>query len=327
MKKKLWLATALLLALLLLVCACNGGTTDGGTTDGGTTDGGTTDGGTTDGGTHTHTPGEWLVDQAPTCMKTGTRHRECTVCGKTLSTETLPVDPSAHKLTATADDTYLYASCAEDGCTAAPSTTAHHMIFSVSGGNATLTGYTGSAASVVIPTTYNGSPVTSIGFETFAFCSSLMSITIPNSVTSIGKLAFYSCESLTSITIPDSVTSIGSDAFSGCSGLTSITIPDSVTSIGSYAFAYCDSLTSITIPNSVTSIGDEAFRDCDGLTSITIPNSVTSIGDYAFLYCDSLTSIHFNGTKAQWNAISKGYAWNSSTGAYKIYCTDGTLSK
>ena len=81
--------------------------------------------------------------------------------------------------------------------------------------------------------------------------------------------AFSGCTSLTSVTIPDSVTSIGDSAFSGCSSLTSVTIPDSVTSIGSYAFEYCRSLTSVTIGNSVTSIGYEAFEGCSNLTSAT----------------------------------------------------------
>ena len=111
------------------------------------------------------------------------------------------------------------------------------------------------------------------------------------SVTSIGHDAFNYCTSLTSVTIPDSVRSIGEYAFSGCYSLTSVTIPDSVTSIGSGAFYYCDSLTSITIPDSVTSIGSSAFSDCDSLTSITIPDSVTSIGNYAFSSCESLETI------------------------------------
>ncbi|MBQ9752026.1 MAG: leucine-rich repeat domain-containing protein [Paludibacteraceae bacterium] len=143
-----------------------------------------------------------------------------------------------------------------------------------------------SLSSITIPNS-----VTSIGNSAFSSCSSLSSITIPNSVTSIGNDAFYNCSSLTSITIPNSVTSIGNSAFSQCSSLFSITIPNSVTSIGNYAFSRCSSLTSVTIPNSVTSIGNYAFSDCSSLTSITIPENVTSIGSYAFSGCTSLTSI------------------------------------
>ena len=145
--------------------------------------------------------------------------------------------------------------------------------------------------SITIPSEYKDKPVTSIGSSAFSGCSSLTSITIPNSVTSIGYGAFRYCDSLTSITIPNSVTSIGNGAFEDCDSLTSISIPNSVTSIGDWAFYKCDSLTSITIPNSVTSIGNRAFYGCDSLTSITIGSGVQSIGDWAFYKCDSLTSI------------------------------------
>ena len=143
-------------------------------------------------------------------------------------------------------------------------------------------------------------------------------------VTVIKSYAFSYCSSLTSITIPDSVTSIGDGAFRGCSSLTSITIPDSVTSIEGQAFYGCSGLTSITIPDSVTSIGDYAFHGCSSLTSITIPDGVTSIGRWAFEYCSSLTSITFNGTKTQWYAIRGDWTYNIPSSC-KVHCTDGDV--
>ena len=136
--------------------------------------------------------------------------------------------------------------------------------------------------SVTIPSTvtYNGTTysVTSIGYEAFAGCYSLTSVTIGNSVTSIGGGAFYYCSSLTSITIPNSVTSIGDHAFYYCSSLTSITIPNSVTSIGGGTFEGCSSLTSVTIGNSVTSIGGGAFEGTNFTSFICNSTGLTSFG-------------------------------------------------
>ena len=172
---------------------------------------------------------------------------------------------------------------------------------------------------------YYGSSTSSTTNNTYYIPSSLKSVTVTGGNILYG--AFYGCDNLTSITIPNSVTSIGDFAFYDCTKLTSITIPDSVTSIGEEAFRWCRSLTSITIPDSVTSIGEGAFWSCSSLTSITIPNSVTSIEDYTFQGCSSLTRINFQGTQAQWNAISKGISWNYGTGKYTIYCTNGTISE
>ena len=157
---------------------------------------------------------------------------------------------------------------------------------------------------IIIPNLYKGKPVSVIGDSAFRDCSALTSITIPDSITSIGDRAFFGCSGLTSVTIPDNVNSIGYAAFADCTGLTSITIPDSVNKIDGWAFGYCSGLTSVTIGNNVTSINQSAFCGCSGLTSIT-----------------------FKGTKAQWNAIKKGYQWNEDTGNYTVHCTDGDIKK
>ena len=82
-------------------------------------------------------------------------------------------------------------------------------------GTVEITDYNGSAKTVDIPEKINGKSVTSIGNCAFRYCTSLKSITIPNSVIEIGSSAFSGCSSLTSITIPNSVTSIGNFAFGG----------------------------------------------------------------------------------------------------------------
>ena len=145
----------------------------------------------------------------------------------------------------------------------------------------------------------------------FSGCSSLISVTIPDSVTTIGNSTFSGCSSLINVTIPNSVTTIGESAFESCSGLTSVTIPNSVRSIGFWAFSHCSSLTSVTIGNSVTTISSYAFGGCSSLTSVTIPDSVTTIGHDAFYSCSSLKDVYYSGSKEQWKKISIDYDNNN----------------
>ena len=220
----------------------------------------------------------------------------------------------------------------------------------------TVTNCDPSVTKANIPHTIKGVTVTSIGGSAFRYCTSLTSVTIPDSVTSIGGWAFTDCASLTSVTIPDGVTSIGEYTFSWCTSLTSATIPDSVTSIGEFAFHNCKSLTSMTIPRSVVSIGydafgwcesltsvtildgvrsigNSAFTDCKSLTSVTIPNSVTSIGRGAFSSCASLTGIWVAEGNSHYANDASGVLFNKDKttlvqcpGAFAVYTIPGSVT-
>ncbi len=144
---------------------------------------------------------------------------------------------------------------------------------------------------IIIPATYNGKPVTTIGRHAFFGCAALTGITIPNSITGIEGAAFERCTGLTALTIPDSVTRIGENTFAGCTGLTELTIPDSVTNIGEYAFSGCTGLAAVTLPNSITQINGYTFSGCTGLTELTIPRGVKRIAWNAFAGCTGLTKM------------------------------------
>ncbi len=174
-----------------------------------------------------------------------------------------------------------------------------------------ITGYTGAATELNIPSGIDGYTVMSIGDSAFDYCSSLINVTIPDSITSIGRYAFYVCKSLSNITIPNGVTSIEEGAFNCCSSLTSIIIPDSVTSIdgvmgtnGYYLFAGCSSLTSINVsegnPNYSSEDGvlfnkdkTEILQYPAGKTdkTYTIPDGVVNITNSTFSSCAFLTSV------------------------------------
>ena len=165
--------------------------------------------------------------------------------------------------------------------------------YTASSGKATITGYTGSGGDVVIPETLGYCTVVGIGTLAFRECTTMTSVTIPDSVTKIDTSAFARCSNLTTVTIPDSVLSLGSDAFHNCTSLSSVTIGNGVTQIPAGVFDGCSSLTSVTLGNSVTEIGNEAFRNCAKLTAMDIPEGVTRIGDEAFSGCTKLTSVDF----------------------------------
>ena len=279
-----------------------------------------------------HIASDWIVDIKSTKIDDGARHKECTMCGITMVEE------------------IIYAGSVG-------------LAYEVSSykESCTITGI-GSCTDeeIVIPRYIDGYIVRDIGDNAFSRCTSLESITIPNTVVSIGYEAFLSCTNLASLTFHASVETIGGFAFSNCNSLrsvnylgridnwlliylnsshsnplcngadlyfngelvTDIKIPYAVwrTSLNHSVFYGCTSLVNVKLPESIEEIGSFTFYRCTSLKSITIPNSVTSIGSYAFSGCISLEKINYGGAPYQFSDINKGEQWADSTGDFEVYC-------
>ena len=128
-------------------------------------------------------------------------------------------------------------------CSFAFDFSANNIYYKITGANtckvtyASLS-YNSYSGNIVIPSTVTNVSttytVTEIDSGAFALCTSLGSVTLPNTIVKIDSSAFVA-SSLTSINIPMSVRYIGSAAF-GMTDITTITIPDSVLIIGDAAF-------------------------------------------------------------------------------------------
>ena len=161
------------------------------------------------------------------------------------------------------------------------------------------------------------------------------------SVAVIGQSAFAGCSELSEIAIPKNIKKIGSGAFYGCTGLAKVEVSDlAAWCVVTFVDAEANPLynahvisvdgeikTEIVIPNGVKTISRYTFAGCENITSVTIAGSVKSIRENSFEGCAGLTTINYEGTMSRWNAITKGAGWNTDTGDYTVYCTDGTITK
>lgn len=282
---------------------------------------------------------------APTCNATGlTEGSHCSACGEVLVAQEVVAATGEHtfgewvtvKEATTTEEGLMERVC---GCGEKETQTIEKITpelaytLNSDGKSYSVTGIgTWTDSDVVIPDTYNGLPVTVIGYDAFD-SKPITSVVIPNSVTRIDTDAFRKCENLTSVTLGTGIKSIEYSAFEYCTSLTSISIPDSVTRIGAYAFNGCTSLSSLKLSNSISDmsynafsncvslveviipygvsvIGDSAFRQCTNLKFISIPESVTDVGYNAFYGCPRSLAIHIKGS----SSITSGWdsSWNNS---------------
>ncbi len=132
-----------------------------------------------------------------------------------------------------------YSYIPDEGISVLPPVETNYEIRELSDTTVAITGYNGDETQLDIPEKIGGKKVTEIGTYAFRNCTSLISVTIPESVTKIEESAFEDCTSLISVTIPESVTYIEDEAFYDCPNLKSVTIPASVTYLGYETFGYC----------------------------------------------------------------------------------------
>lgn len=143
---------------------------------------------------------------------------------------------------------------------------------------------------------------------TFAGCTALKSITLPDGITGgmLGAPALTNvkfapgikkinglggCTALSNVIVPDSARQICEGSFSGCVSLQRIDIPEGVTSISNSAFGYCKSLQQVNLPDSLRKIGYNSFGNCTSLQDLQIPADIAEIGGGAFTNCTSLESV------------------------------------
>ncbi len=157
---------------------------------------------------------------------------------------------------------------------------------------------------VVIPSTYEGLPVTRINEKAFRNCDTMESINIPASVTFIGPSAFYACGNLKSMTIPFVGESRESSGVSGMFGYIfgqeeysgSVKVSQSYSSLFTKAFYIPTTLTSVTL---LSPLKYGCFSGCTTLKEINIPENITSIPAYAFYGCSSLTEFPITANVAK----------------------------
>jgi len=157
-------------------------------------------------------------------------------------------------------------------------------------GEATIVGYSGSSYQLEIPSSLGDHATTAINGYAFRNCTSLGSVTIPDSVRTIGSGSFAGCVILNSIDVDT-----GNLYFSSVDG---VLYNKAITQIVQYPCAKRSGFDPVFIvPDSVVSIRTSAFAQCR-LESVVLPSGLKTIGTRAFDSCTSLQSISFQGVFA-----------------------------
>ncbi len=215
------------------------------------------------------------------------------------------------------------------------------LTYKLNGSTYTVTGIgTCTDTHIIIPSEYNGLPVTSIGSNAFSGCNNILAVTIPDSITSIDTTAFLPCKNIvevynfSSLNITAGSSGYGYVAYYAIAVYTSNVKSKVWTTTDGFVFyedsnvayltGYIGNQTSLTLPESCNGkyyeIANKAFYDNSNITEVIIPDGVTKIGKAAFLMCENLTSVTIgnNVTAIGESAFSSCYKLSSLVIGYRV---------
>lgn len=210
---------------------------------------------------HTHNYGNWKTVKDGQCTDVGLEERECK-CGE-KETRTIP-----------AGHNFVDGVCQNcDEVTGEPTSDNYFTFTELDDGTYSIAAkdVKNIPATIILPSSYNGKPITVIAENAFGGRITEEKIDINGTTVTVHTTSY--CESLSTVVIPDGIKIIDKNAFNCCFNLSRVIMGDSVTHINDYAFS-CSELISITIPESVTEIGGSAFQLCDFICEIVNNSSV-----------------------------------------------------
>lgn len=147
---------------------------------------------------------------------------------------------------------------------------------------------------LIIPTTIEGVPVTSIGEKCFEDATWIKKLVLPEALETISYRAFYGCMNLHEMNIPASLTHISGWAFAH-TGFTDIVFPETFENLDYGAF-YGSDLQNCVLSSKVDWLGENTFRMCSDLNSVTIPAAEVEINAKAFEANTDVTIIGVPGS-------------------------------
>ena len=179
--------------------------------------------------------------------------------------------------------------------------------------------------------------ITKLGNALFYRCQNMQTISLPSTLTELGYRifaqgsgGFQSYGGLTELTLPAGIQKLGGNALRQ-TNITELVIPARVSVIEDYLLSTCTKLKTVRAESSV--LGSFMFVQCTALESLTISTNCKTFGSNMLTYCESLTTITYEGTKEQWNAITKPTNWMTSDAKnnyhngylQRINCIDGAF--